>query len=86
VVVGDRQVQAVEQAAQFSLRQLPQALPEDWQPIKRRHQNVQCRHGQAQLVVQLGQRCLVVGDGLLQFGDAAGDVTSRLGMRSSSRD
>jgi hypothetical protein len=30
--------------------------------------------------VQLGQRCLVVGDGLFQLGDAAGDMAPRLGL------
>lgn len=30
--------------------------------------------------MQLGQRCLVVGDGLFQLGDAAGDMAPRLGL------
>jgi hypothetical protein len=30
--------------------------------------------------MQLGQRRLVVGDRLLKLGDAAGDVTARLGL------
>ncbi len=80
MVVGDHEIQAVEQAPQFPLGQLPQALPEHRQPIKRRCQDIHRRHRQVQVVVQLGQRCLVVGDGLLDLADALACRGGGVGM------
>jgi hypothetical protein len=75
-VVGDEQVQAVEQPPQLRMGQILQALSEQGELVEQVGHDAGIGGRGVQFGVELGERCLVVADGVFQFRDAVADLSA----------